>query len=213
MDVWTDNWPKVPRNGIKLRRRKPTLAVVSGIVLSRGATEVVFGCQCKTYSFPNTIITIYQNAFNTFRNKQSPTSVRLNDGLEVLENDCFSYSDIRHLVLPASVHSIGPKAFYECRCLESVDLRAAHNLKELAEETFGQCKKLRRVLLNDGLETIGPRCFVNSALEEVVVPNSVRRVGDGAFDRNSYLERVRFLGPAESAGQCASRSDCEQPPQ
>ena len=158
---------------------------------------------------PASLRTIAQGAFYKC---ESLKTVKFNDGLEVLENDCFSYSDIRHLVLPASVRSIGPKAFYECRCLESVDLRAAHNLKELAEETFEQCEKLRQVLLNDGLETIGPRCFVDSALEEVVVPNSVRRVGDGAFDRNSYLERVRFLGPAESAGQCAARSDCEQPP-
>ena len=140
-------------------------------------------------------------------------SVRLNEGLEALENDCFSYSNVRHLVLPASVRSIGKTTFYKCGRLESVDLRAARNLKGLPEDTFGQCKKLRRVLLNEGLETIGLRCFVESALEEVVLPSSIRRVGDYAFDWNAQLERVRFLGPVENAGQCASRSDCEQPPQ
>ena len=188
----TDNWLRASRNGIKLRLGKPTLAVVSGTVLSRGVTEIFLGSSSKTYSLPDTIITIHQNAFNTINSKPSPVSVRLNEGLEVLESDCFSYSDIRHLVLPASVRSIGPKAFYKCLCLESMDLRAARNLKELTKDTFGQCKKLRQVLLNEGLETIGLRCFVDSALEEAVLPNSVTALGAGAFYCCGCLREVVF---------------------
>lgn len=69
VDVWTDNWLRAPRNGIKLILGKPTLAIISGTAMNRNATEVVFGGPRKTYSFPSTIITIYQNAFNTIGNK------------------------------------------------------------------------------------------------------------------------------------------------
>ena len=191
---------------------EPTLAVVSGTALSRDATKVVFGGPGKTYSLPNTIITIRLNAFSTFRNKQGPVSVRLNEGLEVLDGGSFFCSDIRRLVLPAGVRSVGQMAFYNCGRLESVDLRAARNLKELGESAFGQCKKLRQILLNEGLEMIGLWCFSKSTLEEVVLPGSVKHVGDYAFDQNVCLERVRFLGPSESEGQCAAHSDCEHPP-
>ena len=69
VDVWTDNWLRAPRNGIKLILGKPTLAIISGTAMNRNATEVVFGGPRKTYSFPSTIITIRRNAFNTIGNK------------------------------------------------------------------------------------------------------------------------------------------------
>lgn len=52
------------------------------------------------------------------------------------------------------------------------------------------------MLLNDGLETIGEACFFESGLKEVIIPDSVRSVDQGAF-RNSHLTQVRFLGAAE----------------
>ena len=65
--------------------------------------------------------------------------------------------------------------------MECVDLSAAHGLKSLGGEAFLGCKVLRRVVLNDGLETIGEKCFYGSGLERLSVPKSVRDIGARAF--------------------------------
>lgn len=49
------------------------------------------------------------------------------------------------------------------------------------------------MLLNEGLETIGERCFEFSELEKVTIPGSVRNIGRMAFSK-TLLGRVRFRG-------------------
>ena len=103
------------------------------------------------------------------------------------------------MVLPQSVRSVGTFAFAECRQLENANLRAAHDLKELGMCVFLACERLKHVLLGDSLEAISLGCFHQSGIEELEIPNSVRRVDPHAF-ANSSLRQVRFLGTAESSG-------------
>ena len=62
----------------------------------------------KTYTFPSTTTTIADKAFR----ENKIVSVRFNEGLKVLGDDCFSRSEIRKFVLPSSVKSVGDGAFY-----------------------------------------------------------------------------------------------------
>ena len=90
---------ELPVNGIQ-SIGKHILAVVSGTVLKRSMTEVIFGGPARTYALPPTTVTIRERAFQM---NKSIASVRLNKGLKRLERRCFSHSRIRGLVLPASV--------------------------------------------------------------------------------------------------------------
>ena len=54
-------------------------------------------------------------------------------------------------------------------------------LRVVGSGAFQSCLALKRVQLNDGLETLGENCFMNTGLAGVDVPRSVREVGDGAF--------------------------------
>lgn len=56
------------------------------------------------------------------------------------------------------------------------DLRAARSLKTLGECVFSQCEKLKRVLLNEGLESISKKCFNCSGLEEIDIPGNIRYI-------------------------------------
>ena len=135
--------------------------------------EIILEGPSKTFAFPNTIVTVGQDAF-----KDGQTlSVRLNEGLQILKYHCFCNSKIRRLVLPSTVESIGGEAFCVCERLEHADLSTAHGLKVIGCKTFTSCKALKHVLLNDGLETIGEECFFESGLEEVIIPGSVRSIG------------------------------------
>lgn len=95
--------------------------------------------------------------------------------------NCFQRSGIKRLTLPSSIEFIGKLAFYECENLEYADLSVAHSLKAIGERAFDSCETLRRVLLNDGLETICERCFAASGLAEVSIPGSVRSIESCAF--------------------------------
>lgn len=46
---------------------------------------------------------------------------------------------------------------------------------------FCLCKDLGKVSLNEGLESIGIECFVETGIESVVLPTSVKKVGARAF--------------------------------
>ena len=85
------------------------------------------------------------------------------------------------MVLPSSVKDIDLGAFKHCEWLQFVDLRAATGLKRLGYEAFAECENLRTVLLNDGLEAIGGKCFVESGLEEIVIPSSIKYIDSGVF--------------------------------
>ena len=79
------------------------------------------------------------------------------------------------------IESIRAYVFHGCDKLEHADLRTAHSLKTIGSEAFASCEVLRRVVLNDGLETICESCFSVSGLTEVSIPGSVRSIEDYAF--------------------------------
>lgn len=149
--------------GILLRPGDSPIVAVSGALTSRDMGKIVSGNSSRTYAFPGTIAFVDKSAFYY----SETVSVRLNEGLKTLENNCFMSSGMRKLVLPASVESIGESAFEKCKRLEYVDFRNARGLKSIGEKAFHFCRALKQVSLNDGLETIGEECFAECGLEQV----------------------------------------------
>ena len=94
------------------------------------------------------------------------------------------------LVLPPSVRKISFNTFAGCVNLQHADLRAVMGLKCLETSTFQECKNLRRVLLGDGLESIGSCTFKNSGLESFTAPASLCRIGRSAFAGCKELRHV-----------------------
>lgn len=150
---------KLPMNGIQ-SVNKDLLTIVSGVVLNRAMAKVIRGGPAQTYTFPRTVSTVCEKAFEN----TNIASVRLNEGLRTLKEYCFQNSTVRKLVLPASVCEISGSAFGECRYLQYADLSAAHGLQTLNNYVFSNCDRLRQVLLNEGLETICPGCFSESGV-------------------------------------------------
>ena len=74
-----------------------------------------------------------------------------------------------------------------------------HNVRELCDGCFRECKSLRRVMFGSSasLERIGVSCFQETRVEEVAVPDSVRELCDGWFKGCMWLRLVTF-GPSSS---------------
>ena len=100
------------------------------------------------------------------------------EGVTKLGNYCFSYTDaIETVTLPESVKSLG--------------------------RAFDSNSSIKKVVLNEGLETIDPRAFKStSALEEVVISSTVKTIADNAFQKSS-IKTITIPATVETIGETA----------
>ena len=125
-----------------------------------------------------------------------------NDGLKLILGDTvqkvpggiFNNSNIREVLLPASVTSIGDYAFVECTCLTSVAI--PESVTSIGDAAFNYCTSLNNVLIPNSVTSIGKSAFFNCrALSSVTIPNSVTTIGGYAFSWCTGLEEVYYNSP------------------
>ena len=125
----------------------------------------------------------------------------------------FQHTDIESIEIPEGVTSIGSFAFFACKELESVKIPLGVTSLEGTE--FSDCSSLVTVELPEGLKKIGSRSFYNctslveinipstveiidnafggcSALESIVIPESVTSIDYSAFGDCTALESIRI---------------------
>lgn len=117
--------------------------------------------------------------------------------------------------VPETVQTIGDKAFFCCRGLESVEI--PDSVTVICEGAFENCAKLARLNLPKGLTSIDKSVFSGcAALAEVVIPDSVGKICDGAFSDCASLasitlpDSVKTLGRGAFSG-CASLEEIKIP--
>lgn len=113
------------------------------------------------------------------------THLRLNEGLESIDDYAFGNSGIRELVLPDSVNALGESAFECCDYLERIKL--SENLTELPDFCFNY------VMLKDGKLDIPSSimkfgcCSLPWYIDEIIVPEGVTEIESETF---FYPKRV-----------------------
>lgn len=96
---------------------------------------------------------------------------------------------VQNANIPDGVKIINAGAFSNSRNLDTVTFPAS--VEEIGEIAFGQCSKLKEVILPDGLKKIQPYTFFNcSGLTSLTIPDSVEEIGEGAFFGCSGLEEL-----------------------
>ena len=93
------------------------------------------------------------------------------DGLETIEGLAFSVCNMKTVVIPDSVTSIGEQAFESCKNL--IELKLPNNIKTLETRVFSSCY----------------------ALKSITIPASVIEIKEFAFYYSTGLESVTFLSP------------------
>lgn len=91
-------------------------------------------------------------------------------------NGCSELSEAR-----LDCAEIDREAFIGCRELTTVTF--SERTKTIGEEAFDNCTALRKLTLPDGLSAIGGKAFCKCPLENVIVPKTVKSVGEWAFGR------------------------------
>lgn len=101
---------------------------------------------------------------------------------------------------------IGKKCFSESGITE---FSAPPGLREIEDQAFSSCMSLKRVVLNEGLIRLGNKSsnvvkqnffdtgngvFLLSALEEVVLPATLKEIGQDTFEHCNDLKVVWAQG-------------------
>ena len=100
---------------------------------------------------------------------------------------------ITEIVIPASVTSIGDYAFQNLANLQAVQFETGSQLQSIGSGAFKGCSSLPYVTLPDGLVELRTSVFFEcDALQWVVMPKSIKTIGNMAIERNSAT--IYYLG-------------------
>ena len=171
-----------------------------GIVLPENLTDIPSDsfhyCQSlKSVVIPNGIKTIGDYAFEectalseivipdsvteigtcAFTNS-GVSAVKIGKGLNAIPDDFLSHAKLKNLTVPSNIKSIGDYAF-------------ANNVGNSEDEVW-----LEKVILEEGVETIGEGAFLNTELVSITIPKSVKSIGKSAFDQNWNTFTVHYNG-------------------
>ena len=105
--------------------------------------------------------------------------------------------ELKDLVIPNSVTSIGSYAFYNCSGLTFVTINSnaiaskSHSSSSTLSGIFGS--QVKEYVFGDGVESIGSyACHNCTNMTSVTIPNSVTEIGDYAFSGCSGLNKAEF---------------------
>ena len=109
---------------------------------------------------------------------------------------------VADLVIPNSVTSIRPYAFYGCSSLTSVTI--PNSVTSIGDRTFEGCSSLTSVTIPNSVTDIWERAFsCCSSLTSITIPNSVTGIADDAFEGCSSLTSVTIPNSVTSIGVSA----------
>lgn len=126
--------------------------------------------------------------------------------------------------IPNNVLNIGDSAFYGCASLTGVSIPAS--VEEIGYHAFSQCLNLTtltvatldfkhdssfynvnidKIIISDGVEIITKEMMSNSEIspQEVLIPNTVTNIGEGAFSGYTNLENIIIPNSVTYIGKSA----------
>ena len=146
-------------------------------------------CSLTSITIPSSVTTIGKNAFY---NCNGLTSVHIIDlaawcKIEFGDNPLhyahhlfLNGEEIKDLVIPNTVTSIGRSAFYDCDGLTSVTI--PNSVTTIGFGAFEDCSSLTSVTIPNSVTSIGDYAFNGCyGLTSVTIPNSVTSIGELAF--------------------------------
>ena len=184
-------------------------------VLERGAFNGASGLETITFKQPTTMTVIGEGAF---QNAKALKRIELPSTVTTISKDAFNTcSSLTEVVIPASVTTIDATGFQECAKLEkftvdnnnpvysSVDGFLLSKDKKILKSFPPAKANTYYTMLPPTIETIGKQAFYYvQALENVTIPEKVKKIEDFAFDRVGNLNTIAFLGKTPITDVAAS---------
>ena len=132
-------------------------------------------------------------------------TVKLQEGLQVMGNNCFSGAGFDEIVFPTTLQKIGYYAANEEKEI-TVHISSGTEIDYVSPSitlvlrndiavcggTLSDLRTRKVIELPEGLEAVGSCWFSNCQVEKVVVPTSVKEIGNNAFRACKRLKEVVF---------------------
>lgn len=157
--------------------------IVSNGVINIGNGAFMNCTKLKEINLPQTLKYIGSENINE-RIGMSRTAFNYNNRFE----GAFESTKLENVAIPNLVEFIGPYTFHDCSQLKSVVL--PENLQILKVESFGMCPLLDEIIFPKYLREIENDVFSSQVIEEVFLPESVVKIGRGAFFYCKNLRRI-----------------------
>ncbi|WP_346747529.1 leucine-rich repeat domain-containing protein [Prevotella jejuni] len=184
-------------------------------VLERGAFNGASGLESITFKQPATMTIIGEGAF---QNAKALKRIELPSTVTTISKDAFNTcSSLTEVVIPASVTTIDATGFQECAKLEKFTVDKNNTVYSSVDGFLLSKDKKTLVsfppakantyytMLPPTIETIGKQAFYYvQALENVTIPEKVKKIEDFAFDRVGNLNTIAFLGKTPITDVAAS---------
>ena len=112
-------------------------------------------------------------------NKYDITDIIIPEGVEEIADSALAHCyHLKNVSLPRSLKVIGRCAFMKCWSIESIDI--PEDLKEIGDFAFHGCE-LKIVVLPEGVVSLGNEVFLNSGLQNITIPSTIRKIGENAI--------------------------------
>lgn len=158
------------------------------------------GYEClTTVQIPSTVTEIHDYAFTYCKALTSLTFAATATDLTI-GSYAFSYTQISGLTLPEGLKVINSSAFTSASKLASLVIPAS--VTEIKSMAFYNCGSLTSLTFAPGsqLESIGSNAFYMSGLNTIKFPQSLKEIGDYAFQKSKNLVSVEFEGSDTEEG-------------
>ena len=120
------------------------------------------------------------------------------------ENNLSYNSFLKSISLPPSIKTIEEDAFHFCNSLEKVTFSDNTQLEEIPAYAFESCKKLNDVVLPASVKTIGDYAFIYcQSLESIVLPQNLISIGNKTFQGCKGLKTITMPDAVQSIGTMA----------
>ena len=107
------------------------------------------------------------------------------------------YSDIKFVVLPDGMTSIGDNTFCECLYIESLII--PNSVTSIGDSAFALCSNLRCIIIPNGVTSIGDGAFTRcDSLESIIIPDSVVSIGNSTFYGCDSIENITIPNSVET---------------
>ena len=128
-------------------------------------------------------------------------TVDFGDGIIEIQEEAFrECTALESIILPKNLETIGEGAFYGCTSATEIYIpKTLTNWSgEYSHPTFYESTALETLTIEDGLSVLGGDGSFSwaSSLKNLVIPASVKKIGDSVFHGATALESVTFLGDA-----------------
>ena len=176
---------------------------IDGQAVTMIARDAFAGTSIESVVIPDSVNIVVARAF--YGCDQLKT-VDFGDGIiEIQEEAFYKCTALESIILPKNLETIGEGAFYGCTSATEIYIpKTLTNWSgEYSHPTFYESTALETLTIEDGLSVLGEYGSFSwaSSLKNLVIPASVKKIGDVAFHSATALESVTFLGDAPQVSE------------